>query len=207
MCNVFASERRQKHLNPLIKTGENTENIFKLQLEHYFTTMIGWITTKKFQVEVLFSPPCRQAWGTEPGGERVKVPCRRSNTSWLSNRWMNNILQYWYLMSIWIKSWDNQNSCNRESHQSYLRTKAADNCVSNLQDCSIKLSLTHSLVHFELNLTCLIILREAVPSAWPSRTILRGSVSLASQTFRGKIHFYIFVQLKNVLFLRVRHLF
>ena len=52
MCNVFASERRQKHLNPLIKTGENTENIFKLQLEHYFTTMIGWITTKKFQVEV-----------------------------------------------------------------------------------------------------------------------------------------------------------
>ena len=65
-------------------------------------------------------------------------------------------------------------------------------------------SQTHSLVHFELNLTCLIILREAVPSAWPSRTILRGSVSLASQTFRGKIHFYIFVQLKNVLFLLVK---
>ena len=141
MCNVFASERRQKHLNPLIKTGENTWNIFKLQLEHYFTTMIGWITTKKFQGELFLQSTLSASMGNRTWRRvRVKLPCRRSNTSWLSNRWMNNILQYWYLMSIWIKSWDNQNSCNIESHQSYLRTKAADNCVSNLQDCSIKLS-------------------------------------------------------------------
>ena len=95
MCNVFASERRQKHLNPLIKTGENTENIFKLQLEHYFTTMIGWITTNKFQVEVLFSPPCRQAWGTEPGGgSGWKCHAEATLVGYLIDEWTLFIEQY-----------------------------------------------------------------------------------------------------------------
>ena len=77
MCNVFASERRQKHLNPLIKTGENTENIFKLQLEHYFTTMIGWITTNKFQGEVFIQSTLSASMGNRTWRRvRVKVPCR-----------------------------------------------------------------------------------------------------------------------------------
>ena len=129
---------------------------------------------------------------------RVKLPCR-SNTCWLSNRWMyimNQILGQSKFLKHRISPILSENqSCRQLCLQ-----------PARLFHQTVP-SQTHSLVHFELNLTCLIILREAVPSAWPSRTILRGSVSLASQTFRGKIHFYIFVQLKNVLFLRVRHLF
>ena len=52
-------------------------------------------------------------------------------------------------------------------------------------------SRTHStlLRQEDTKRTCFIILSEALPSAWPRRTIFRGSVSLASHTCPSHIQF------------------